>query len=172
MTGTTKDDARLDRQVSDWERVSRFLYREANLLDEWRLDDWLELLTEDVRYVVPSTDLPDGDPDSELVLIDDDLPRLRGRVERLKSRRAHREYPWSRLRRIVSNVEVDEPARGEIIARAAFAVHRVRAGHIDVFVGRYDYVLADRPEGLRIRHRRATLDLESLSPHGAVSMIL
>ena len=44
------------------EEVEDFLYQEAELLDEWRLDEWAALFTEDARYVVPTTDLPDGDP--------------------------------------------------------------------------------------------------------------
>ena len=42
--------------------IEDFLYEEAALLDEWRLDEWLELLTDDVTYEVPSTDTPEGDP--------------------------------------------------------------------------------------------------------------
>ena len=80
-------DAALRLEVED------FLYREAALLDEWRLDEWLTLFTEDTRYVVPTTDLPDGDPSENLVFIDDDIVRLRARVVRLNSRHAHREYP-------------------------------------------------------------------------------
>jgi len=37
--------------------VEDFLYREAALLDDWRLDDWLELFTEDCRYAVPATEI-------------------------------------------------------------------------------------------------------------------
>ena len=70
--------------------VEQFLYQEAALLDQWRLDEWLDLFTEDARYVVPSTDLPEGDPKQDLVFIDDDRLRLQGRVNRLKSRHAHR----------------------------------------------------------------------------------
>ena len=41
--------------------VEDFLYHEAALLDDWRLDDWLELLAEDAAYYVPSTDAPASD---------------------------------------------------------------------------------------------------------------
>src|SRR5205085_2225907 len=51
--------------------VEEFLFEEAALLDDWRLDDWLALFTKDCRYVVPSTDKPDGDPASDLTLVDD-----------------------------------------------------------------------------------------------------
>ena len=90
------------------ELVEDFLFQEAAMLDEWRLDDWVKLFTEDARYVVPTTDLPEGDPKRDLVFINDDITRLHARVARLTSRHAHREYPWSRTRRFVSNVRVEE----------------------------------------------------------------
>ena len=34
------------------------LFEEAELLDQWKLDQWLALFTEDAAYLVPSTDLP------------------------------------------------------------------------------------------------------------------
>src|SRR6202011_4365383 len=43
------------------QEVEDFLYREAALLDEWRLEEWLEMLTDDAIYQVPSTDTPEGD---------------------------------------------------------------------------------------------------------------
>ena len=60
--------------------------------------------TEQTRYVVPCNDTPDGDPAQDLVLIDDDELRMRLRVERLNSRKAHREYPHSRTNHQVFNV--------------------------------------------------------------------
>jgi 3-phenylpropionate/cinnamic acid dioxygenase small subunit len=39
-------------------------------------------------------------------------------------------------------------------------------------VGRYEYVLERRREGLRIQQRRAILDLESLRDVGKISFIL
>ncbi len=73
------------------EEVEDFLYEEAALLDEWRLDEWLALFTEEARYVVPTTDLPESDPRQDMVFIDDDMVRRRARVTRLNSRHAHRE---------------------------------------------------------------------------------
>ena len=37
--------------------VEKFIVEEAVMLDEWRLDDWLALFTEDARYMVPATDM-------------------------------------------------------------------------------------------------------------------
>ena len=151
--------------------VEEFLVEEAAILDEWRLDDWLALFTEDATYVVPSTDVPEGDPSHDLTLIDDDHLRLTWRVNRLKSRHAHREFPWSRTRRLVTNVRVLRAEGDELDVTASVLVHRFRHGHADTFVGRYLTTLVRTPDGLRIRRRRAELDLERLSPNGALSMV-
>ena len=152
--------------------VEEFLYHEAALLDDWRLEEWLGLFTDDAHYVVPTTDLPDGDPRQHLVLIADDMVRLRGRVTRLNSRHAHREYPWSRTRRLVTNIRVTGVSADELSVTASFIVYRVRAGQAAPYVGRYLYTLARTKAGLKIRARRAELDLETLRDHGTVSIIL
>jgi p-cumate 2,3-dioxygenase beta subunit len=152
--------------------IETFLYDEAALLDAWDLDAWLTLFTEDAKYIVPTTDLPDGDPRSDLVFIDDDLIRLEGRVRRLKSRHAHREYPSSRTRRFISNVRLLSVTDAEIEAEASFIVYRFRSGNAVTFVGRYQYVFARGAHGLRIRYRRANLDFEDLRLQGAVSIIV
>ena len=37
--------------------IEDFLFAEAELLDEWRLPEWLELFTDDAIYYVPAIDL-------------------------------------------------------------------------------------------------------------------
>jgi p-cumate 2,3-dioxygenase beta subunit len=151
--------------------VEDFLYYEAALLDDWELDSWLALFTEDGRYVVPSTDLPAGSPDHDVVLIDDDLERLKGRITRMKSRFAHREYPWSRTRHLVTNVRVVGDDGNALAVRANFAVYRFR-GNVSTYVGAYRYELIRDGETFRIRYREAVLDNERLDEHGAVSILL
>ena len=153
------------------EMVEEFLYQEAALLDAWRLDEWLALFTADGRYFMPTTDLPDGDPRKDRVFIDDDMVRLRARVERLKSRHGHREYPSSRTRRFISNIRIKEE-EGGIVATSSFIVYRFRMGESSPYVGWYEHRLRRVNEGLKIHHRKAVLDLEALSDHGAVSIIL
>src|SRR6476659_9289621 len=94
-------------QVSRQE-VEDFLYEEAALLDSWRLDDWLALMTEDAVYRVPSNDRPDADPRDTLFIIADDIHRIRARVARLKKKDAHAEDPRSRTRRLLTNVRIVE----------------------------------------------------------------
>jgi p-cumate 2,3-dioxygenase beta subunit len=152
--------------------VEAFLFEEAALLDEWRLDEWLELFTDDARYVVPVTDEREGDLRETLSIINDDMARLRGRVERLKSRHAHREFPWSRTRRLITNVRVAESNQDELRATASFLVYRIRSSHVDPLIGRYDHGLRRVDGRLKFAHRKATLDLEALHPHGTLSIIL
>lgn len=152
--------------------VEAFLFQEAALLDEWRLDDWLGLFTEDARYLVPATDTPKADPRETLGLISDDMTRLRARVERLKSRHAHREFPWSRTRRLITNVRITKIVGEEIFVVASFLVYRVRSGNVDPFIGAYEYTLRRVNGSLKVAFRKAMLDLEALRPHGTVSIIL
>ena len=151
--------------------VEQLLYLEARRLDDWDLDAWLALYTPDARYVVPTTDLPGGDPRSELVFIDDDRDRMAARVVRLQSRHAHREYPWSRTRRFISNVMVTAVDGDEVEATASVAVWRFRAGESAPYVGRYDVRLRRVDGRLRLCRKRAVLDHETLSDHGALSII-
>ena len=161
----------ISQTLSLREEVENFLYEEAALLDEWRLDEWADLFSEDARYVVPTTNLPEGDPAKDLVFIDDDIVVIRARVKRLNSRHAHREYPWSRTRRFISNVRVKQTGDGDLAVNANALVYRFRSGEVATYVGRYEYTLRRVDGGFKISYRRATLDHESLTEHGAVSII-
>jgi p-cumate 2,3-dioxygenase beta subunit len=149
-----------------------FLYHEAALLDAWKLDEWLGLLTEDARYLVPSNDAPEGDPGATLYTIADDIHRIRGRVTRLNDPNAHAEFPHSRTRRMITNVRVEEQG-AEIRVEANFVVHRFRRNeHVSQFVGRYRYALRIVDGKPRIARREAILDAQELGSLGAVSFIL
>jgi p-cumate 2,3-dioxygenase beta subunit len=152
--------------------IEDFLYEEAALLDEWRLDEWLELLTDDATYEVPSTDTPDGDPRTTLSLIADDSTRIRARVTQLLGKSAWAENPPSRTRRMISNVRVHQSEDKAIYVTANFVIYRLRFEQMDTYVGRYEYTLVQRDGRLKIRARKAILDLEALRPHGKVSFIL
>jgi len=154
------------------QEIEDFLYVEAALLDEWRLEEWLGLLTEDAAYHVPPTDLPEGDPKSTLYIVADDMVRIRSRVKQLLGKSAWAENPPSRTRRMISNVRVLGVNGDEIRVTANFVVYRMRFELVDTYIGRYEYTLVRRDGGFRIRERKAVLDLEALRPHGKVSFIL
>ena len=58
-------------------QVEDFLYGEAALLDEWKLEEWLTLLTDDAAYYVPPNDHPEGDHRTVLFILADDIVRIR-----------------------------------------------------------------------------------------------
>ena len=149
------------------------LFEEAELLDQWKLDQWLALFTEDAAYLVPSTDLPPGaDAAKSLFYIADDHARMVQRVLRLQKKTAHSEWPRSRTRHLVSNVRVGAPVGDETPVSAAFVTFRSKNGNTDTFMGRLLYRLTRVDGALRIREKRCELDLDGLRPHGRVSIIL
>lgn len=152
--------------------IEDFLYAEAALLDEWRLEEWLDLFTIDCLYEVPAPDQPDEDPAETFALIHDHRPMLEQRVIRLKKPTAHAEFPHSRTRRLINNVRILSREGDELTVTANFAVFRVRNGIEVTYVGRYQYVLVATDDGFRIRHRKAILDQDVLDPHGKISIIL
>ena len=154
-------------------QVEDFLFEEAALLDAWRLDDWLLLLTDDATYRVPSNDAPDSQPADALFMVADDIRRIRERVLRLQDRNAHAEFPHSRTRRMVSNVRITERSADELGIEANFLVYRHRRnGDVRAFVGQYRHRLRATTEGLRIAQRKAVLDAHELGEMGLVSFIL
>ena len=153
--------------------VEEFLYREADLLDSWRLDEWLALLTDDAIYEVPPNDRPNASSDDTLFIIADDMDRIRARVKRLQSHEAHAESPRSRTRRMIHNVQAVENGDGTIKASANFVVYRFRRNAATrEYVGRYEFRLRRAGGALRIAARRAVLDSEELGALGSVSFIL
>jgi p-cumate 2,3-dioxygenase beta subunit len=153
--------------------VEDLFYHEADLLDSWRLDDWLGLLTDDATYYIPPNDKPDADHRYTLFTVADDIVRLRERIIRLKDPNCHAEFPPSRTRRLISNVRVIG-ADGELVSVAAnFIIYRHRRNETArVFVGHYRYKLKRQGGRLKIAERRAILDAEELGLMGAVSFLL
>jgi p-cumate 2,3-dioxygenase beta subunit len=153
--------------------VEDFLFHEAALLDEWRLEEWLQLLTEDAAYYVPPNDRPDADHRNTLFTIADDAERIRQRVIRLMDSNCHAEYPHSRTRRMIANVRITG-IEGDLITVAAnFVCYRYRRyERMREYVGAYRYVLCRSGDQLRIKERRVMLDAEELGSLGSVSFIL
>jgi 3-phenylpropionate/cinnamic acid dioxygenase small subunit len=169
ITELMVDDA---AQVRLWHRVSQFLFREARLLDEWRLREWYdELLTDDIRYSVPATDVR-GEAADALGLIDDDAARLRQRIEQLLNGEVWCENPRSRTHRMISNVEILTDRGTHLDVAANFIVHRFGHGRSDAYVGKYRFELVVEGESLRVRRRLVVLDHETLYEHGKLSIIL
>lgn len=153
--------------------VEEFLFHEADLLDSWRLDEWLGLLTEDAAYYVPPNDKPDADHRTTLFTIADNVARLRERVKRIKDPNCHAEYPHSRTRRMIGNVRITGTEGDTVTVAANFVVYRLRRNeNVRQYVGSYRYRLRRQQGALKIAERRAILDAEELGTLGSISFIL
>ena len=153
--------------------VEDFLFLEANLLDNWRLDEWQKLLTEDACYYVPPNDAPDGDARNTLFIIADDRERIRQRVIRVLDPNCHAESPRSHLSRIIGNVRI-LGIEGDIITVAAtFICHRYRRyERVGEYVGSMRYLLRREGASFLIKERRVQLKSQELGTLGSISFIL
>ena len=160
-------------------QVEQFLYREARLLDDRQLHQWLELLTDDVKYWMPirsnrypvnskaisildgsSYEESDLSKEGELAIMDETRDSLQRRVDRLDSGMAWAEDPPSRTRHFVSNVEVEPGDReGELKVYSNFIMYRTRAEtEQDFYVGSREDVLRRVGGSFKIAYRKITLD--------------
>ena len=149
-----------------------FLIKEAALLDAWRLEEWANLFADDGEYLIPATDAPDGAPGTSLYLVYDDRHRLGERAKRLLKKTAHAEQPRSRTRHMSSNVMVAEAEGAVMPVFCNFVVFRSRMEKTDIYPGHAEYRLVRGSDGLRIRSKKAILDIDVLRPQGKVSIIL
>jgi len=92
----------------DHQAAHQFLVEEAHLLDTLQLAAWLELLTDDIRYVMPVRVTSSvATPEASVQTMDhfsEDRYSLAKRVERLATEHAWTEDPPSRVRHHVSNI--------------------------------------------------------------------
>lgn len=145
--------------------VHQWLVEEAELLDDRRYEEWLELLTDDVVYRMPvrvtsAHSLEDSTLDDMDHLIEDRYS-LGKRVERFQTEHAWTEDPPSRTRHYVTNVRVWRgESEGELIAKAYVLVFRSRGD-----VREPDLVSAERTDvlrrvngGLRLARREVLVD--------------
>src|SRR5688572_17067399 len=155
--------------------IEEFLYHEAELLDDWKLQEWADLFRADGVYEVTSpasADPVNSDAKTSLFLIAEGMDRIRGRATRLLKKTAHAEYPHSKTRHMVGNVRPLAGADGETNVRANLVVYRTKEDNTTVFMGETRYRLAQTPEGLRIVQKRVILDLNSLVAQGRLTIIL
>ena len=149
--------------------VERFLFDEAELLDSWRLDEWVELFTEDAISHVPALDDPNRDPARSVFLVADDLARIRSRVRQLTGETAWAENPRSQTCRLITNVRITSVDGGTITATANFLVHRCRMKRISTFAR---YKLVRYNGSFKIAERKVILAQDTLRSQGTMSIIV
>jgi len=104
------------------QRVEQFLYREADLLDTFALEEWLDLVDEGIVLSVPVRVARDpGAEESEFSpdanYMREDYEMIRERVGRLNKEYAWSENPRSRVRHVIGNVRVTAVDGDELTVR-------------------------------------------------------
>ena len=153
--------------------VEDFLFHEAALLDEWRLNEWQELLTDDAHYLVPPNDDLDGDYKSSLFIIADDRERIRQRIIRVLDPNCHAEYPKSRTQRLIGNVRILSQEGDHVEVAANYICYRYRRyERVGQYVGNIRYKLVRKGESFLIREKKIVIQANELGQLGSVSIIL
>lgn len=154
------------------QEVEDFLIHEAELLDEWKLKEWAALFASNGTYVIPPIGNPNADFKKSLFFVHDDRDRLEQRALRLLKKEAHVEYPHSTTLHNVTNVRIVSNEEDEVKVRCNFSTYRTKREMIDNYVGVLEYTLVKENEELKIQAKKVILKLDSLRPHGKVSIIL
>ena len=131
------------------QEAHEFLVREAELLDERRFREWLDLLAPDIVYRMPvrvtAPETLEHGLLEDMAHFDEDLYSLRKRIERFETGHAWTEDPPSRTRHFVTNVRTfDAAAADEIVVKSYVLLFRSRGDIRDA-----DLVSAERTDTLR-----------------------
>ena len=154
------------------QEVEAFLYHEAELLDERRYEEWLELLAEDVRYWMPMRrNVKFGELEREFTRegqdinwFDEGKDTLTRRVQQILTGVHWAEEPLSRLCHMVSNVQLlhvrpsaADPA--EVTVKCRFLIYRNRVEtETDILVGKREDALRRVDGRWKIAQRKVILD--------------
>jgi 3-phenylpropionate/cinnamic acid dioxygenase small subunit len=147
--------------------LSEFLYREAEMLDERRYEDWLDLFTEDTHYWLPlrrnvkSTELEreNSSDSSGISWFDEGKETLAGRVRQIQTGVHWAEEPHSRVCHMVSNIQVLDATETEARVKSRILVYRNRLqDETDFFVGKREDLLRRVDGGWKIARRKILLD--------------
>jgi 3-phenylpropionate/cinnamic acid dioxygenase small subunit len=153
--------------------IEDFYYHEADLLDDRRFRDWLDILADDISYFMPirrnvkfgqhasreNTKLGEG-----ISWFDEDKWTLTKRVEQILTGVHYAEEPLSRISHMVSNVQIrdvrpDLEAPGEIDVTSRFLVYQNRVEYETyTFVGRRNDTLRATENGWKVAKREILLE--------------
>ena len=149
------------------QEVEEFLYQEAELLDERRYEEWLELFTDDVHYWMPMRrNVPADELEREFTRegtdvnwFDEGKDTLTRRVKQILTGVHWAEQPPSRICHIVSNVQILEAGADEVRVKSRFLLYRNRVEtETDFLVGKREDLLRRVDGGFRIARRKIVLD--------------
>jgi 3-phenylpropionate/cinnamic acid dioxygenase small subunit len=136
--------------------ISQFLYREARLQDEHAYDEWESLWTEDAIYWVPANG-EDVDPETQMSIIYDNRSRIALRIKQFHTGKRYTQDPRSRLRRLLSNIELLGREDDDIRVGANALIYESALRGDTIWVARNEYLLRNTPLGWRMARKKVVL---------------
>jgi len=137
--------------------VEQFLYRQAELLDEKRWQDYIDLFAEDGMYWMPpepSHATWDGMP----AIFAEDKNLMTVRMKRVLHPDAWSQRPLWGTNHVVGNVVVErESPNGDVVARSRFHMMELRRDDVRHFAGLYIHHLKKTKDGYRIKLQRVDM---------------
>lgn len=162
------------RKIADSQlrTAERLLYRECELLNRGRYEDWLNLFTEDCRYWAP---LSPGQEEAQAhsSLFHEDRTLMRMRIARLVHASAHSLAEGIRASRTVGPAALREieTGSGDWIVERRFQMNERQGDRVRMFAGLFTYRLRATEEGFRIREKRVDL-IDCDAPHEPLEIFL
>ena len=140
------------------ERVADFYSLETALLDDNKLHEWLDLVDDDIVYVMPMRETRLGpEPEASappFYLFNDDKQSLETRVARLDTGFALVESPPSATQRLVTDILILDVQPSHVDVRTSFMVFQVRDEMNEaLFAGRRLDRLRITDDGFRLLRR-------------------
>ena len=142
------------RQLLD--EVTQWVYREARLQDEHRYDEWEALWTDDGIYWVPANG-EGGDPEQEMSIIYDNRSRIALRIRQFHTGKRYSQTPKSRLRRVVSNIEILSDDGGELTVGSNALIFESHVRGDTLWAARNEYRLRRDGTGLKMAFKKVVL---------------
>jgi 3-phenylpropionate/cinnamic acid dioxygenase small subunit len=165
------DQAAFEQVVLERE-LENVLYAEADLLDNRRYEEWLDMLSEDIRYWMPlrrnikfGRETQENSRElEELAWFDENKTTLSLRVKQIMTGIHWAEEPPSRISHFVTNVRIIEAvpsltSPSEVKISSRFLVYRNRLrDETDILAGKREDVLRKENGQWKISRRNIFLD--------------
>ncbi|OGA58446.1 MAG: ring-hydroxylating dioxygenase subunit beta [Burkholderiales bacterium RIFCSPHIGHO2_01_FULL_64_960] len=143
-------------QRATLEDVTQFIYREARLQDEHQYDAWESLWADDGVYWVPANG-DDIDPEKKMSILYDNRSRIALRIRQYHTGKRFSQTPQSRLRRLISNVEILSDDGREIRAGANALIYESQTRGDVVWASRNEYLLRREGDDFRMALKKVML---------------
>ena len=149
--------------------VEAFLHREARLIDEWRLEEWLALFATECAYEITPTSEDEPrrlSPDTVVFIVGDDRFMLERRILRLGDDMTHSERPRSRVLHLYGNIEIRAENESDVFVEANSLVFRARRETATLWASTNRFHLIRCGGDYRIRSKRVMLANDALIEPG------